>query len=99
MTGSQTGAEAAVVLYESRNLSVSGRVSKDDLKYIKSGEVILKGADEKEITGAKVESVKRTAVMKISTFFLYRYRRNSFHRNTAEFTISQDAGLLMSVFR
>ena len=60
VTGSQTGAEAAVVLYESKGtFRFQAEVSKDDLKYIKSGgEVILKGADEKEITGAKVEAHK-----------------------------------------
>lgn len=64
VTGSQTGAEAAVVLYESKGtFRFQAEVSKDDLKYIKSGgEVILKGADEKEITGAKVESDRKSVV-------------------------------------
>ena len=69
-------------------------VSKDDLKYIKSGgEVILKGADEKEITGAKVESVKEDSSNENQYILSVQVPEGTLSiGDTAEFTISQDAG-------
>ena len=95
VTGSQTGAEAAVVLYESKGtFRFQAEVSKDDLKYIKSGgEVILKGADEKEITGAKVESVKEDSSNENQYILSVQVPEGTLSiGDTAEFTISQDAG-------
>lgn len=95
VTGSQTGAEAAVVLYETKGtFRFQAEVSKDDLKYIKSGgEVILKGADEKEITGAKVESVKEDSSNENQYILSVQVPEGTLSiGDTAEFTISQDAG-------
>ena len=95
VTGSQTGAEAAVVLYESKGtFRFQAEVSKDDLKYIKSGgEGILKGADEKEITGAKVESVKEDSSNENQYILSVQVPEGTLSiGDTAEFTISQDAG-------
>lgn len=95
VTGSQTGAEAAVVLYESKGtFRFQAEVSKDDLKYIKSGgEVILKGADEKEITGAKVESVKEDSSNENQYILSVQVPEGTLSiGDIAEFTISQDAG-------
>lgn len=95
VTGSQTGAEAAVVLYESKGtFRFQAEVSKDDLKYIKSGgEVVLKGADEKEITGAKVESVKEDSSNENQYILSVQVPEGTLSiGDTAEFTISQDAG-------
>ena len=95
VTGSQTGAEAAVVLYESKGtFRFQAEVSKDDLKYIKSGgEVILKGADEKEITGAKVESVKEDSSNENQYILSVQVPEGTLSiGDTAEFAISQDAG-------
>ena len=95
VTGSQTGAEAAVVLYESKGtFRFQAEVSKDDLKYIKSGgEVILKGADEKEITGAKVESVKEDSSNENQYILSVQVPEGTLSiGDTAEFTIYQDAG-------
>lgn len=95
VTGSQTGAEAAIVLYETKGtFKFQADVSKDDLKYIKTGgEVILKGADEKEITGAKVESVKEDSNNEDQYILSVQVPEGTLSiGDTAEFTISQDAG-------
>lgn len=95
VTGSQTGAEAAIVLYETKGTFLfQADVNKDDLKYIKTGgEVILKGADEKEITGAKVESVKEDSNNEDQYILSVQVPEGTLSiGDTAEFTISQDAG-------
>lgn len=62
-------------------------------------EVILKGADEKEITGA-VESVKEDSSNENQYILSVQVPEGTLSiGDTAEFTISQDAGHLISVFR
>ena len=85
VTGSQTGAEAAIVLYETKGtFRFQADVSKDDLKYIKTGQMAtLKGADEKEIENAEIESVKEDS----SQLRLWSFQSKRFHRNNQVFLI------------
>ena len=95
VTGSQTGAEAAIVLYETKGtFRFQADVSKDDLKYIKTGQMAtLKGADEKEIENAEIESVKEDSNNENQYILSITVPKGTLSiGDTAEFTISQDAG-------
>ena len=95
VTGSQTGAEAAIVLYETKGtFRFQADVSKDDLKYIKTGQMAtLKGADEKEIENAEIESVKDDSNNENQYILSITVPKGTLSiGDTAEFTISQDAG-------
>lgn len=95
VTGSQTGAEAAIVLYETKGtFRFQTDVSKDDLKYIKTGQTAtLKGADDKEIENAEIESVKEDSNNEDQYILSITVPKGTlFIGDTAEFTISQDAG-------
>ncbi len=95
VTGSQTGAEAAIVLYETKGtFRFQTDVSKDDLKYIKTGQTAtLKGADDKEIENAEIESVKEDSNNEDQYILSITVPKGTLSiGDTAEFTISQDAG-------
>ena len=95
VTGSQTGAEAAIVLYETKGtFRFQADVSKDDLKYIKTGQMAtLKGADEKEIENAEIESVKEDSNNENQYILSITVPKGTLSiGDAAEFTISQDAG-------
>lgn len=95
VTGSQTGAEAAIVLYETKGtFRFQADVSKDDLKYIKTGQMAtLKGADDKEIENAEIESVKEDSSNEDQYILSITVPKGTLSiGDTAEFTISQDAG-------
>lgn len=95
VTGSQTGAEAAIVLYETKGtFRFQTDVSKDDLKYIKTGQTAtLKGADDNEIENAKIESVKEDSNNEDQYILSITVPKGTLSiGDTAEFTISQDAG-------
>ena len=95
VTGSQTGAEAVIVLYETKGtFRFQADVSKDDLKYIKTGQMAtLKGADDKEIENAEIESVKEDSSNKDQYILSITVPKGTLSiGDTAEFTISQDAG-------
>lgn len=95
VTGSQTGAEAAIVLYETKGtFRFQTDVSKDDLKYIKTGQTVtLKGADDKEIENAEIESVKEDSNNEDQYILSITVPKGTLSiGDTAEFTISQDAG-------
>ena len=95
VTGSQTGAEAAIVLYETKGtFRFQTDVSKDDLKYIKTGQTAtLKGADDKEIENAVIESVKEDSNNEDQYILSITVPKGTLSiGDTAEFTISQDAG-------
>ena len=95
VTGSQTGAEAAIVLYETKGtFRFQTDVSKDDLKYIKIGQTAtLKGADDNEIENAEIESVKEDSNNEDQYILSITVPKGTLSiGDTAEFTISQDAG-------
>ena len=95
VTGSQTGAEAAIVLYETKGtFRFQTDVSKDDLKYIKTGQTAtLKGADDNEIENAEIESVKEDSNNEDQYILSITVPKGTLSiGDTAEFTISQDAG-------
>ena len=95
VTGSQTGAEAAIVLYETKGtFRFQADVRKDDLKYIKTGQMAtLKGADDKEIENAEIESVKEDSNNEDQYVLSITVPKGTLSiGDTAEFTISQDAG-------
>lgn len=95
VTGSQTGAEAAIVLYETKGtFRFQTDVSKDDLKYIKTGQTAtLKGADDNEIENAEIESVKEDSHNEDQYILSITVPKGTLSiGDTAEFTISQDAG-------
>lgn len=95
VTGSLTGAEAAIVLYETKGtFRFQTDVSKDDLKYIKTGQTAtLKGADDKEIENAEIESVKEDSNNEDQYILSITVPKGTLSiGDTAEFTISQDAG-------
>ena len=95
VTGSQTGAEAAIVLYETKGtFRFQTDVSKDDLKYIKTGQTAtLKGADDNEIENAEIESVKEDSNNEDQYILSITVPNGTLSiGDTAEFTISQDAG-------
>lgn len=95
VTGSQTGAEAVIVLYETKGtFRFQADVSKDDLKYIKTGQMAtLKGADDKEIENAEIESVKEDSSNEDQYILSITVPKGTLSiGDTAEFTISQDAG-------
>ena len=95
VTGSKTGAEAAIVLYETKGtFRFQTDVSKDDLKYIKIGQTAtLKGADDNEIENAEIESVKEDSNNEDQYILSITVPKGTLSiGDTAEFTISQDAG-------
>ena len=95
VTGSQTGAEAAIVLYETKGtFRFQTDVSKDDLKYIKTGQTAtLKGADDNEIENAEIESVKEDSNNEDQYILSITVPKGTLSiGDTAEFTISQEAG-------
>ena len=95
VTGSQTGAEAVIVLYETKGtFRFQADVSKDDLKYIKTGQMAtLKGADDKEIENAEIESVKEDSSNEDQYILSITVPKGTLSiGDTAKFTISQDAG-------
>ena len=95
VTGSLTGAEAAIVLYETKGtFRFQTDVSKDDLKYIKTGQTAtLKGADDNEIENAEIESVKEDSNNEDQYILSITVPKGTLSiGDTAEFTISQDAG-------
>lgn len=95
VTGSQTGAEAAIVLYETKGtFRFQTDVSKDDLKYIKTGQTAtLKGADDNEIENAEIESVKEDSNNEDQYILSITVPKGTLSiGDTAEFTISQDVG-------
>lgn len=93
-TGSQTGSETAVVLYEmTDSLRLQAIVGTEELQYIKIGEnVNVQRADDSEVQAAVVESVKETAT---DGEYLLSVKISDETLNIGEnvtFTITQDAG-------
>lgn len=94
LTGSQTGSEAAVVLYEITDaLRLQAIVSKEELAYIQIGEnVNIQKVDNSKVQDAVVESVKET---KIDGEYLLSIKIFDETLNIGEnvtFMIAQDAG-------
>lgn len=95
VTGSLTGQDAAVVLYEMEgNLRMTGVISKDDLKYVEIGaKAEIKNSSGKLIEDTVVESIKEDEADKDSRIISIRIPEKAMNiGETAEFTVSKDAG-------
>lgn len=94
-SGGITSQTAAAVLHPSEGeLRMTGSVSKDDLKYIETGSpVTLKDHDDREVTGAEVESIaedEQDPEKRILTILLPEGEFSI--GETADFAITRESG-------
>ena len=95
VTGSQTGQEAAMVLYEIKGaLRMTGVISKNDLKYVEIGaKAEVKNSSGKLIENTVVESIKEDDTDADSRIISISIPEKSMNiGETAEFVVSKSAG-------
>lgn len=95
VTGSLTGQEAAMVLYETKGkLRITGVINKNDLKYIEvGGKAEVKNSSDKLIENTVVESIKEDDTDADSRIISISIPEKSMNiGETAEFTVSKSAG-------
>ncbi|MDC7286419.1 HlyD family secretion protein [Blautia schinkii] len=94
-TGSLTGQEAAMVLYETKGkLRMTGVITKNDLKYVEvGGKAEVKNSSGKLIENTVVESIKEDDADPDSRIISISIPEKAMNiGETAEFTVSKSAG-------